>query len=117
MNPEVKALWVKALRSGQYAQTQNSLKDEQGYCCLGVLCDLHREANGGEWDITTEPYRYRDRAFVLARGVCAWAGLLDDNGDNPPVRYGDAWEHLNLATINDRGVSFAEIADLIEEQL
>lgn len=30
--------WVRALRSGKYTQTQLSLQDTNGYCCLGVAC-------------------------------------------------------------------------------
>jgi len=32
--------WVLALRSGEYSQTTGKLQDEQGYCCLGVACDI-----------------------------------------------------------------------------
>lgn len=51
MAPELKAKWVAALRSGQYEQTQRTLKDLRGYCCLGVLCAV-TNPNGwsdGEW--------------------------------------------------------------------
>lgn len=30
--------WCNALRSGKYKQTKDILQDENGYCCLGVLC-------------------------------------------------------------------------------
>lgn len=42
MNPEVKAEWLAALRSGAYKQAQARLFDPEtgGYCCLGVLCDI-----------------------------------------------------------------------------
>jgi hypothetical protein len=42
MNPELKAKWVEALRSGTYLQAIGTLKDEfgGGYCCLGVLADI-----------------------------------------------------------------------------
>lgn len=32
--------WIAALRSGKYNQTQQRLQDNEGYCCLGVACDL-----------------------------------------------------------------------------
>ena len=32
--------WTTALRSGQYIQTKFSLRSDEGYCCLGVYCDL-----------------------------------------------------------------------------
>lgn len=31
--------WIAALRSGNYNQTTNTLKDECGYCCLGVAAE------------------------------------------------------------------------------
>lgn len=34
------AIWVGALRSGLFEQTTQSLQDNQGYCCLGVACEL-----------------------------------------------------------------------------
>lgn len=40
MNPEWKAKWVAALRSGEYKQTREFLRTSTGFCCLGVLCDL-----------------------------------------------------------------------------
>lgn len=40
MDKAIKRKWVKALRSGRYKQTQTMLKDDGGYCCLGVLCTV-----------------------------------------------------------------------------
>jgi hypothetical protein len=47
--------WVEALRSGEYTQTQGVLRDESGYCCLGVACVVYETATetkieGPEWD-------------------------------------------------------------------
>jgi len=44
MTPELKALWLNALRSGEYSQTYGTLKGGAGYCCLGVLCHVANEA-------------------------------------------------------------------------
>lgn len=33
-------LWLKALRSGRYRQTEGTLQDGNGYCCLGVACKV-----------------------------------------------------------------------------
>lgn len=41
MKEKVKNLWVEALRSGKYKQGKLALKTEDGYCCLGVLCDIY----------------------------------------------------------------------------
>lgn len=33
--------WLQALKSGKYTQVQVALKTDLGYCCLGVLAELH----------------------------------------------------------------------------
>jgi hypothetical protein len=64
MNPEIKARWVAALRSGEYQQTTGNLRTENGFCCLGVLCDLHSKATGIEWAVDTYgDYFYGDTEF------------------------------------------------------
>lgn len=44
MKASLKKKWVAALRSGDYKQGRNSLKQGKGdkatYCCLGVLCEI-----------------------------------------------------------------------------
>ena len=35
-----KALWIEALLSGRYKQGAGQLRSREGYCCLGVLCDV-----------------------------------------------------------------------------
>ena len=56
MNPRIKAEWLDALRSGEYKQANGALHEidpatgAASFCCLGVLCDLHRkETKWGEW--------------------------------------------------------------------
>lgn len=48
MNPEIKQQWVDALRSGEYPQSTNYLRDKTGWCCLGVLTDLFIKATGAK---------------------------------------------------------------------
>lgn len=40
MTPELKTRWLAALRSGEYSQVRGTLKNRDGYCCLGVLCEI-----------------------------------------------------------------------------
>jgi hypothetical protein len=47
MDKELKASWLEALRSGRYIQTQGDLRDNWGFCCLGVLLDVCKH---GDWD-------------------------------------------------------------------
>ena len=103
MNPEIKQQWTAALRSGEYKQAVAALRNENAFCCLGVLCDLHSKATGTAW----RDNEYGGREDVLPNLVAEWAGLLDAN----PIPPG---ETLSLAELNDRGDTFAQIADLIE---
>jgi hypothetical protein len=112
MNPQIKQKWVDALRSGDYQQTQRRLHDENGFCCLGVLCDLYGKENNVEWDLTNNGhnvYVFQDKKGILPLSVIEWAGVEDDNpeicGETP------------LSRLNDSGSTFNEIADLIEEHL
>jgi hypothetical protein len=40
MTPEIQAAWVRALRSGEYKQGRGTLKQNDCFCCLGVLCKV-----------------------------------------------------------------------------
>lgn len=42
--------WVKALESGRYKQTVGRLRDNKGYCCLGVACTVFQKDVKGRWD-------------------------------------------------------------------
>lgn len=123
MNPEVKTLWVQALRSGEYPQGKgrlnrtHSLTDMQptGYCCLGVLCDVYNKNTGkGKW----VPNRTFGYTFVAAPNdmsatavphtVAGWAGLNQYSALSHLVELNDS------RTMNR---DFNGIADWIEENL
>lgn len=46
MTPEMKALWLKALRSGEYTKTDHQLikgkPADKNMCCLAVLADINK---------------------------------------------------------------------------
>lgn len=125
MNPEIKAQWLEALRSGEYIQGSLRLKwkDHGGptqYCCLGVLCDLAEKAGVVREDshrsmfqgtkvtyISTQDL-YDRSSSVLPLAVMKWAGL------NSPVGQYETDE--DLVTVNDNGGSFQYIAGIIEEK-
>lgn len=107
---EKKAIWVEALRSGEYAQgvgylcKANRDGSNARFCCLGVYADLFIEA---EWE-----YDYnRTWVFRTKNGYGASSFLV---GDTPPEMMHFA---NRLAAMNDDGHSFDEIADFIEENL
>lgn len=48
--------WLNALKSGKYDQTTEVLKDDTGYCCLGVACDIHPDVKFEKCDIADNYY-------------------------------------------------------------
>lgn len=38
LDDDVRDLWVKDLRSGDYKQGRSQLRRDDEYCCLGILC-------------------------------------------------------------------------------
>lgn len=127
MKPEIKKRWVEALRSGKYPQAKAALRNKYGYCCLGVLCDLAIEEGIGHWGEKcgeSDVYPFiTDNASeseweVLPISVQEWAGLEDRN---PTTMTKDrpykSVRPLRLSALNDDGVSFNKIADLISEHL
>jgi len=110
MVQRVKDLWVKALRSGDYEQGKGALKGLNGYCCLGVLCDLHSAETGTDWDRGV----YLGRGNVLPEVVREWAGLSDEWGSRIDM---DDRDQGALTTHNDEGGTFNEIATAIDQQL
>lgn len=116
MNERVKKLWIEALTSGEYEQGKGVLRDGDTFCCLGVLCDLHRKEVGGEWELLFETSRfyYHQTDSILPETVAAWAGLPHLN---PTVAVPFRDSEIGLSYFNDKGTPFPEIAKLIEANL
>jgi hypothetical protein len=119
MKTEIKQQWVTALRSGEYTQASSNLRTEDGYCCLGVLCDLYSKDTGTEWLVnhTADPkpipfYHFITESSFLPIAVSRWAGL---EKSSPEVVEWDGT--AELAQLNDTGFTFTQIAQLIEDQL
>jgi hypothetical protein len=112
MHKHIAAEWTKALRSGKYTQATEHLQTQNGFCCLGVLCDLHREQSGGEWTgspaggMAYKPHSGNDfDNALLPVSVRDWAGL---NGVSPKTC------GVYLTDRNDSGWTFSELADFID---
>lgn len=100
--------WTAALRSGEYKQCKGQLYrpgEEGGYCCLGVLGVLtgaRRVDNNKGWrsglefdvDGTSEIY-----------GAYVPQTIADSVG---------IYSQQTLSDMNDKGMSFEEIADYID---
>lgn len=112
MDPEVKARWVAALRSGDYEQGAHALRtNDNRYCCLGVLCDVVDPAgwsSGGGHRCGINSY--------LPSSVAREVGL-STRPEVPDPRGEFGGDRVGLDILNDSSYSFAQIADLIEEHL
>lgn len=121
MNPEWKAKWVAALRSGNYQQGSGDLRHDDRFCCLGVLCDL---VDPTKWD---DIDRYEDadsyppddvlRIVGLEIADCHQLAHLNDGewvASGHPLqdfeKYDEDEDHV-------RPQSFEEIANVIEAVL
>lgn len=121
MNDNAKK-WVEALRSGKYSQTKavlHRLQDDEsghpgGYCCLGVACEVFDQENPGVLHRreVAGVEEMDDRTGSLPRQVREWIGLASEEG-----RYDGHMGGTALYLDNDRrGLSFSEIADIIESE-
>ena len=111
--------WLPALESGRYKQADGTLRHlEDGkysYCCLGVACNLQSNRKGWEG---------RKVGSVRAIGSnFGWKG--SDSGDTSSLLYNANWpmpalttqELRELASMNDSGISFLDIASHIRSQI
>jgi hypothetical protein len=110
MNPEIKAKWVAALRSGEYKQGHTYLRNRDNkFCCLGVLCDIIDPT------LWTQEQKFETSFSYLGR-LAELPGSLQEE-----FELGNMGTHPNLdqslASMNDGGCSFEEIADIIEKHL
>ena len=111
--------WVAALRSGEYRQTRGALRkakeggyERDGYCCLGVLCQISGLVKWVKGDgivyASTKDVRHPS---LLPAEVMAWAGLRTPIGN-----FYDGAQNSSLISYNDHGVSFHDIADIIAKE-
>lgn len=95
--------WTRALRSGKYYQGTGRLQRDDGYCCLGVACDIFipkKKRKLYEGHLTGYvPYDQPHMGFWLS-------DLMVEFEDVTGKR---------LTYLNDEGgFNFDEIADLLE---
>ena len=134
MREDVAKLWVEALRSGQYDQTQGTLcavdklTGTKSFCCLGVLCDLastkmpggleSHVVDGSAVEATRDIVQYGGKTYahggevgVIPTTVKEWSGMNTIIGEFVP----EGSTKTTLTDLNDKeGKTFDEIADIIE---
>lgn len=113
MNKPVIKKWITALRSGDYAKKVGRLvyvedNKQVGFCCLGVLCNVHAQEHPEFAAKELDPSMYDGHTHTLSFDLKRWAGL---GGVNSSII--DDLIHMN-DTFNN---SFAEIADFLEKKI
>jgi hypothetical protein len=96
MKKEIADMWIADLRSGPKQRTGRLGDDEKGYCCLGRLHVV--------LGLSTYGYRYLSAEAMELSGVKTSTGY-----------FGDSNGGFCLSQFNDEGLTFEEIADIIEE--
>lgn len=93
LDPTKKALWVAALRSGEYEQGRGNLHDKGKFCCLGVWLKVVEGIlpSVGDHVVNNDLYRQMEKEGI----------------DTPTCANMNDFDHL----------SFPQIADWIEENL
>lgn len=118
-----KRRWIKALKSGKYKQGENMLFNGVEYCCLGVLASLthHDQLLHGALTLTDRQLRIGTQSLEEKYGI-------GSQGNIPPtcevtIRYPKCSKKTHcrdtdncdkLTMINDFGVSFTIIAQIID---
>ena len=115
--------WLAALRSGAYTQARDVLcratvshadptdPETSSHCCLGVLCRVQKRPSNrvgtrlafDRWDST------------LSSSNPSRKYLKHDGSFPPGARVRMTTELTSLAACNDQGLTFLEIADIIEK--
>jgi hypothetical protein len=115
MKPEIKKRWVEALRSNKYEQGQGYLNKDGKYCCLGVLCEVVKDEIGLSNVLDTDGITMiygNYKTAVLPSEVEEYCGIES---------FQDITYYNNIASLEElndnKGLTFDEIADIIEEQL
>jgi hypothetical protein len=92
--------WISALRSGLYLQTKRHLRDDFGFCCLGVACDLY---DNTKWENLYYYDSYPN--VIIPKDITEKIYGID-------IRFAGI-----LTRMNDSGKTFPEIADYIEKEI
>lgn len=118
MPPNVRII-IDELKSGKWPQTQGTLQNSNGYCCLGVMTKLS-EIHGGAEPLKRPcgDFLFGSHLGIQSVSVNEWIGLKDDCGRSDEV-IEDVVNDLqteSLAGMNDDlKWSFEQIGEWLED--
>lgn len=118
MNPTIKARWCDRLRTEEHRRTtkllSRNIKGQQCFCALGLLVDIYAKEHDQEWSLRSKGIYSFDRTRTsLPRAVAKWAGF--SSGGTPFMTLSGSYAKIEF--LNDCGMPWSELADLIEAQL
>jgi len=121
LKEEIKEKFTEALVSGDYKQTTGQLRDDCGFCALGVLCDLFiKENKEYKWKRLSHDYSPEEKTIghgfgVLPKVVGDWAGVntLDVTFEE---EHDGELSDSSIMDRNDEGDDFLDIANIVEER-
>jgi len=100
LDQSFKYQWINALISGNYQQTKGCLRNDFGFCCLGVACDI-KDNSSWVFDKSMKFY-FHDNCFCTPSYRFQYDIGLEDYDMNV------------LVGMNEDGKSFTEIASYIK---
>lgn len=112
---DAQELWLRCLEEDGMPQTRGRLRNEEGYCCLGVACFLYEHYHGKP----IHPTGFgRFEGYTLGQvgaPVSDWLGLRDGCG-HPKGWYEQLGPLLPLTSLNDiEEYTFPQIAAVIRK--
>lgn len=115
MDPELKARWIEALRSGHYRKGTTYLCRNENYCCLGVLADIENLFVGPH-ELAVAIKHISGSVAGLPRHISEQYGLQEQAIQYYSFKPIDTdWSHHRmLAYINDNSTTFDHVIEYIE---
>jgi hypothetical protein len=115
-------LWTAALRSGNFKQGQGRLihnhNGEFTFCCLGVLCEVENTPR----QFTRGHYNYLGNISILPDAIPQYQTFADSGAFPSHVTVdiidkdgNTLQDNKSLTELNDNGLSFDLIADIIDQ--
>ena len=111
MKRSIARKWAKMLDSGDLKQSKGVLRDKDGFCCLGGLCNLHATEHPEIAIKQKRKYVYLDADVYLPNLVQEWSGMK-----TPAGVFNIDGMNSSLADLNDlEEWTFPQIAKFIRK--
>jgi hypothetical protein len=119
--------WANELKSGKYTQGKGYLRQDDNYCCLGILYDISTH-DKGKWTQVDPGDIFKtsvgDEVGVLPSFVASALDIRQDPRavltleimEKYKLKFNNKYfvgEIVKLSALNDSGFTFEEIADII----